>query len=169
MISIPLGRTNQTALVDDVDADLAALRWFLVDGYAVRINPDGHPRRFNLHRLVMERALNRPLEKGELVDHANRVRTDNRRSNLRLTSRRTNGQNRPANRNSRSGYKGVSWFKAGKQWRAVLNIGSEHITVGYFDNVRDAVIAYNQAALAHFGAFAYLNPVPEATQLSAVE
>ena len=169
MITFSLGRAKHPAIVDDIDFDLADLRWFNQDGYASRWNPVGTPRMLRLHTLVMGRILDRPLTQHEMVDHKNRNRADNRRENLRLTDRQTNGQNRPANRNSRSGYKGVSWFKAGKQWRADLNIKSKQINIGYFSNLRDAVIAYNHAALIHYGEFAYLNPVPEATPPVAVE
>lgn len=169
MQTIPLSRSGKVAWIDNEDADLAALSWFAVDGYAARLNPAPPPVRLNLHRIIMERILSRPLALGEMVGHCNRDRLDCRRFNLRLTTRQTNGQNRPANRNSRSGYKGVSWFKAGHKWRAVLNVGSNHIVVGYFDNIRDAVVAYNQSALDHFGEIAYLNPLPEASLPADVE
>lgn len=160
MITIKLGRGPYTALIDDIDADLAAVKWFSVDGYAVRNNPEKQPVRLNLHRIIMERILERPMAPGEIVDHHNLDRTDCRRENLRLATRQTNGQNRPKNRNNRSGYKGISWFKPARKWRAVINDGPLYIAVGYFDDIRDAVIAYNAAALEHFGEFAYLNPVP---------
>lgn len=159
-ITFPLGRSGKFAMVDLDDDDLTDVSWFLVDGYVVRNNPNAPPVRINLHRVIMERILNRPLQAGEIVDHKNGDRLDCCRNNLRLATRQTNGQNRPANRNNQSGYKGVSWFKAARKWRATLSIGAHHITIGYFDTLRDAVIAYNSAALEHFGEFAYLNPVP---------
>ncbi len=156
-----LGRKIQFATIDDIDADLADVSWFAVDGYVVRNNPDAPPVRINLHRIIMGRVLNRLLQPDEIVDHCDRNRLNCCRSNLRLSSRRTNGQNRPANQNNRTGYKGVSWFKPIRKWRATLNIGTKQISVGYFDTIRDAVIAYNSSALEHFGEFAYLNPVPD--------
>lgn len=39
------------------------------------------------HRLVMERMIGRYLEKGEIVHHLNRVKTDNRPENLEIVSR----------------------------------------------------------------------------------
>ncbi|MDA6684686.1 HNH endonuclease signature motif containing protein [Escherichia coli] len=43
------------------------------------------------------------------IDHINRVRTDNRISNLRLVTHSENMQNRKIQKNNKSGYRGVSW------------------------------------------------------------
>jgi hypothetical protein len=162
MITITLGRKKTPSFLDDVDADLSAIKWFSIGGYAARINPDARPVRIMIHRIVMARIIGRELTNSEIVDHINRNSLDNRRGNLRLATRKTNGQNRAQNRNSRSTYKGVCWFKAGRNWRATISVDGKQYTVGYFDNIRDAVIAYNLAAKEYFGEFAYINPVPEA-------
>ncbi len=51
-------------------------------GYRVVTTSSGS--RILEHRLVMERALGRPLEKWENVHHRNGIRDDNRPSNLEL-------------------------------------------------------------------------------------
>lgn len=58
------------------------------DGYVLLWMP-GHPEENNNgyvreHRIVMARTLGRPLRPGEVVDHRNDVRDDNRPENLRL-------------------------------------------------------------------------------------
>lgn len=169
MITITLGRKKTSSFLDDIDADLSAIKWFSIGGYAARINPDAKSVRTMLHRVVMARVIGRELVNGEIVDHINRNPLDNRRNNLRLATRKTNGQNRAQNRNSRSKYKGVCWFKAGRNWRATISVDGKQYTVGYFDTIRDAVIAYNLAAKEYFGEFAYINPVPEAILPVAAE
>jgi hypothetical protein len=64
------------------------------DGYVLLWMP-GHPEanrhgQVREHRLVMARMLGRPLLPGEVVDHRNDVRDDNRPENLRLFA--TNGE-----------------------------------------------------------------------------
>ncbi|WKV24405.1 hypothetical protein [Escherichia phage SUT_E1620] len=55
----------------------------------------------------------------EFVDHINRIRDDNRWSNLRDSSRQENNRNRAATSNS--GYLGVSWDIHLQKWRVYTN------------------------------------------------
>lgn len=64
------------------------------DGYVLLWMPE-HPEanrhgQVREHRIVMERMIGRPLRQGEVVDHRNDIRDDNRPSNLRLFA--TNGE-----------------------------------------------------------------------------
>jgi len=93
------------------------------------------------------------------IDHLNRVKIDNRIENLRICDRTLNNANHKLIRkNNKSGYRGVSWSACGKWW-AQLSSNKEHFNLGYYDNPRDAAVAYNKAALYHFGEFATLNDV----------
>src|SRR5690348_594619 len=79
------------ASIDAIDADFAEYKWAAnKDGYATRtcapyVNRRGKTK--FLHRLIMERILDRPLEKGERVDHKDLNPQNNCRSNLRLATR----------------------------------------------------------------------------------
>jgi hypothetical protein len=81
----------------------------------------------------------------EDVDHINRVRSDNRITNLRLASRTENSQNAGLKRNNTSGYKGVSLHKTTRRWRAHLMVGRKQIHLGLFDCIHEAVAARKAA------------------------
>jgi len=88
------------------------------------------------------------------LDHINKIKDDNRLVNLREATPKENSGNTykqsPTNK-----YKGVSWHKRDKRWRAVC--ADKHL--GYFLTEEDAAIAYNTHAKLVFKDFAYLNNV----------
>lgn len=92
----------------------------------------------------------------EEIDHINRNKNDNRWANLRLSSRVDNARNRPREKRNTSGYKGVSWHKPSRRWRARIGKGGgkngRHI--GLFSTREDAYAAYCAAAYALHGEFA---------------
>jgi len=106
-----------------------------------------------LHRLIMNAPQN--LE----VDHINGDTLDNRKSNLRLVSRKHNQKNMTLSRRSKSGYKGVSWHKKAKKWQAHLMSDGIRIYLGLYLFKEDAAKAYNIASLAHHGEFGKLNKI----------
>lgn len=158
MIEIPLSKQGKhkgkyTAIVDECDADLAELRWSIV-------NPENlYARHLNngkiqlLHRIILERILGRGLKENEFPDHVNYNTLDNRRENLRLATRSQNRANTQKQRNNKSGYKGVSWSKKARKW--VAQIDSVHI--GYFNTPEEAHVAYCEKAKELFGEFARFN------------
>lgn len=96
----------------------------------------------------------------EALDHINRVRTDNRIENLRPATNQQNQYNKSSFRDSSSKYKGVSWKKQRNKWTVQISIAGKKTHLGYFDCEGDAAMAYNEAALEHFGIFAGLNESP---------
>ncbi len=80
--------------------------------------------------------------KGTPVDHINRIRRDNRRSNLRLSSVADNAHNLSMFKTNSSGYPGVTKHKATGKWHAEMAFerGGErtHLSGGYFDSFHEA-------------------------------
>ncbi|MGK6932818.1 HNH endonuclease [Escherichia coli] len=74
--------------------------------------------------------MNGSLPKSD-IDHINLVRDDNRIANLRLATRSQNIQNVNKKANNKSGYKGVSWDKKSRKWRAQIVINKRKVNLGF--------------------------------------
>lgn len=106
-----------------------------------RLEVDGEE--YFAHRLVWL------IETGEhptdQIDHINRVKSDNRISNLRSVSDHQNKHNRGVQPNSTSGETGVSYYRPGRKWRAYINVRGRQISLGYFTDFYAAVSARRDA------------------------
>jgi hypothetical protein len=89
----------------------------------------------------------------EQVDHINGVRDDNSLGNLRLASQSQNTCNGVLRRTNTSGYRGVSWVKEKKKWVAGLTKNGKQYKLGYFDDPKEAHMAYLDAARKLHGQF----------------
>ena len=90
-------------------------------------------------------------------DHKNHNGLDNRRLNLRESTRRQQA----CNRRKRIGdytskYKGVSYRKDSGKWRAKID---NLFVASTCSTEIEAAIAYNKAAISRHGAFAVLNEI----------
>jgi len=72
------------------------------------------------------------------VDHVNRVRSDNRRKNLREASRQCQSRNCGVRNDNTSGIKGVSWHKREKRWSAYIAVDSRPKFLGFHDSIMEA-------------------------------
>jgi hypothetical protein len=70
----------------------------------------------------------------EMLDHINRIKDDNRISNLRISNPSQNGLNKPA--------MGYCWDKERGKWRASIYLNGKYIFLGRFDNELDAKEVY---------------------------
>lgn len=143
------------ALVDENDYEkLSIYKWYYgTDGYAVRKPYDRvtgtNPHIFRMHRVILD------AKRGQLIDHKNGNRLDNRKENLRFCTYIENGRNSKG-RNSTSGFKGISWDKVNNKWKVQINPG-KNINLGRFTSLDMAIRVYNENAIKYYGDFAYLN------------
>ena len=118
------------------------------DGY-VRISVDG--RRHFAHRLAWL------YVHGEFpshcIDHIDRVRANNRISNIRLATRAENQKNRNIQTNNTSGYKGVCWHKKAGKWIVFATLNGKQKYIGLFDAAEMASEAYQAFASQNHGEF----------------
>jgi hypothetical protein len=148
--TIPLTR-GAVAIVDDrLYTSLSKNKWYLgSDGYAVRndySNGRDKPIKFRMHRVVLG------LKKGQICDHKNGNRLDNRRSNLRQANDAQNRVNAKLNRNNTTGCKGV-YLQHGK-FRVRIGVAGKILHVGMFADAIKARAARVKAEKHHFGEFA---------------
>lgn len=88
------------------------------------------------------------------VDHINRVRGDNRWSNLRAATVQQNSINRGLYPENVSGTAGVTWDKRTKSWYAKITVSGHQMALGFFKELSAAVDARKAAEQAHYGEFA---------------
>jgi hypothetical protein len=89
------------------------------------------------------------------IDHIDNRKQNNRWANLREATRMQNLMNIPVHKDNPSGYKGVSWDKQSKLWRARIFHNGQAKHLGLFTGIEEASKAYNKAAKDIFGEFAF--------------
>jgi len=148
------------ALVDDSDFErLNQWKWFADKQgntfYAVRNSAtiNGKQTRIRMHRVIMN------THEGMETDHADRNGLNNQKHNLRICTKSQNRMNRKKYVKNSSKYKGVTWAKYAKKWRARIQINIKAIFLGHFLLEEEAALAYNKKAKELFGEFAYLNKI----------
>lgn len=88
------------------------------------------------------------------IDHRNGNIADNSIANLREATRGQQMANLKRPRTNTSGFKGVSFYKRQRRWRAYIATDGKPKHLGYFDTAEEAHAAYAKAAVAQFGEFA---------------
>lgn len=130
------GRIRAYAIVDEVDADLVMpYRWSLGGtGYAV------HTVYGTNHSIYMHREILGLFDgdDGRQVDHKNRNRLDNRRSNLRVVTLAQNLQNRNVRLGTSSSYRGVHWDTGSQRWRCSVTVDGKVCWRGSFLSEEEA-------------------------------
>lgn len=124
---------GEVILVDNDDFDMVSKYcWYVsTKGYAYSRKNKKH---VSMHRLLMT------PEKLQ-VDHINRNKLDNRKSNLRLVTNQQNQYNTRLPRNNTSGFKGVYYNKDCDKWSAQITVNKKTINLGLFENKELAIQA----------------------------
>ena len=147
---------GQVALVDNEDyAWLNQWKWYGLKYYDYSFLA---ARKLNSNVILMHRVImNTPVDL--VVDHKDHNTLNNQKFNLRNCTQSQNGGNRTPSIGNTSKYKGVSWYRQTQKWIAYIRKDGRRAHLGYFTNEQDAALAYNVAALLHFGEFALVNNI----------
>lgn len=158
---------QKICLIDSDDFELVSqYQWVIEKGrttfYAIYARPGFTIR---MHQLILGVTPEKNGKRCVKVDHIDHNGLNNLRCNIRICTNSQNGANsRVAKRNS-TGLKGVTlkWDKRrGRnilKYYARIRVNGKLIDLGRHDNPIIAAKKYNEAALKHFGEFAYLNPL----------
>ena len=149
---------GKIALVDDEDfRHLSQWQWFAVHRnrsfHAARnVWREGQRTTLYMHQLLV----NVPL--GMMTDHIDGNGLNNQRANLRACTPSQNTANTAKySMLTSSQYRGVYWRGDIRKWHAQVRRDGKYFHLGHFRHEREAALAYNEAALEHFGGFAMLN------------
>lgn len=143
---------NQHAIVpSELYEKLACYTWGRrKDGYIARNSRlNGKQKTVYLHKVVL-------TEPGLETDHINGNKLDCSYNNLRAC---THAQNTANKLPRSSGTKGISWVESRKRWSANIRVNDKLLFLGRFKEKLDAMVAYNNAAVRHFGEYAHLNKI----------
>jgi len=112
---------------------------------------DGHRYRYRAHRVVYYLMTGHHPE--FYVDHINRVRHDNRWSNLRDATPSQNSMNsrKPHNK---LGHTGIRVKDDGRRFIARIKVDNKEVHLGSFYTIDDAILARKSGEIKYFGDYA---------------
>ncbi|HIE4429971.1 TPA: HNH endonuclease [Burkholderia multivorans] len=88
------------------------------------------------------------------IDHRDGDKSNNRFANLRTATNSQNQANIGLRAHNTSGIKGVSWSREKQKWEARFRCENRQYFVGYFNDIREARVAYQCAIEKYFGEYA---------------
>lgn len=154
---------GQVALIDDEDFELVSrYKWFALynpntDSYYALANIPNGGRTLSYCDVIRMHTLIAGTPDGMNTDHKNHNTLDNRRQNLRPCTYSQSSCNRKMRADNSTGYKGVTFEKKKKLFRAMITVDGRRIGLGRYKTAEQASIAYETAAEELHGEFSYKN------------
>jgi len=151
---------GKVAVVDDEDFPLVSkFKWYAFKaGYVWYAARKERGKSIGRKCILMHRfLLALPPALHPQVDHRNRDGLDNQRHNLRLSNQSQNRANSVILVRKSSAYRGVTWDRVKKQWKAQIQKNRVHHNLGWFASEIEAAGVFDVAAKDLHGDFAVLN------------
>lgn len=146
---------GSVSIIDDDDFDfLRGFNWHRIKnskgkhGCVCFIGREQHC----MHRMIL--GLGKE-QKSIVVRHRNENKLDNRRSNLKVTTKSLVAAAMIPR--STTGFKGVHYDRRRNSYWASIFVDGEFIFLGRYESAKDAALAYNEAAAYKFGCEAVIN------------
>ena len=105
----------------------------------------------SMHRLLMG------FPDGLCIDHIDQNSLNNTLSNLRTATKAQNGMNRGPQKNTKTGFKGVSYDKSRNKYKATIVLDYKQKLIGRYDTPEEAAHAYDGAVDEFHGSYGYRN------------
>ena len=121
--------------LEDIDK-VKCIKWYKENNGYVRSG-----KKINFQRFLID------CPKDKVVDHINRNKLDNRKTNLRICTTQQNIMNRR--------FKGYSYIKNKNKWKVSLGFNYKNISLGSFDTEEEAIDVRKKAEKKYFGEYAY--------------
>jgi hypothetical protein len=149
---LPLRNSSALCLVDaEVAPRLTERQWSLYGKYITSCI--GKSDYIYLHQYL------KPPTYGQVTDHRNGFKFDNRLHNLRAVSKTIDVHNKPKRSGLSSKFKGVSYDNARNMWAWLVTKYGEKVARGRCKTEVEAARAYNEAAIKFYGNNATLNNI----------
>lgn len=155
-------RPNMKVKIDKEDQERVTQHsWRVTKGTTGRMRvvtsirtPDG------VKTVTLGRFLMKPTKGKQVYPRRFNEGLDYRKSNLVVCTLQERQRLLPKKRTqTSSSYRGVSFSRTHKKWRAGIEVNGRSINLGMFKTEDAAADAYNKAARKHFGEVAYQNPI----------
>ena len=122
--------------------------WTYAEGYwSTCIKIDNKKTQIRMHNFIIQ------SKDGYVIDHADKNKSNNRKSNLRQATVSQNGMNSKLRKNI-SGITGVRLDKRCNKWCATITLNQKSIWLGEYADKDDAIKARLLAEAKYFGDFA---------------